>query len=352
MQRSKTSLAGRLALLVVLALPPGAARAGGSASELVKRWMTAEHAATFRAVGQGEEQQTDGETVSVGIEMRRRAGAELIKVVSGPAFYQGAQISDRGTRSAVWLPSEHRVYEWESAGRQSFSQHLQTIEHASHGDARDLGEETVCGRATRHLTVTSRRSDSVLEAWVDSEQMVALKLSLRHGDRVWRSYSFENVNFAPGLSDGDLDPDAPSSAAVVSLAAGKRGDPVRLGTPAELRAQTGLRSMIPSWLPDGFRFDTILLSPPQQVPNLFRRRVMVRYIKGNRVLVLLMGANAPKAERESGEPEAPTTPTEVKPGVFFWVKANVRLALIGPRDTSSDDLKRCANSVEWYDKDG
>jgi hypothetical protein len=320
-------------------------------AELAKRWAANEHSAQYRLTGAFETLSADGSMTSCAVEMRRKNGWEFLRFAEAPPYYQGAQVSDQGTHAAVYVPSEERVYDFAEAARNPHAQRLSHNDRAAReGEVRYLGEESVAGRPTWRLSCSARRGAGSLEVWVDQQHLVALRWIQKVGERVSEQYSAEHVNFDPRMGDDELAVSAPDSATTVSVGQGKRADVVRIGSPSDLRAKTGVRAMIPTWLPDGFRFDTVLLAPPAQAGQVLRRRVIMRYIKGNGVLVLAMGANPPRADANSAEPQAPGEPTEVKPGVYFWVKYNVRLALIGPRDTSGADLRRCAESVDWYDR--
>jgi hypothetical protein len=185
------------------------------------------------------------------------------------------------------------------------------------------------------------------DVWVHQKRFVALRWVVRVNGRTWRNVGFENIKFDVDLSDDDFQTGAPEGVTTVQV---RRGQPVRsleLASPDEVRRVVGVRVLQPKWVPGGYRLTGYSVAPPSPM-SLFRRRVSVRYAAGERIILLSMGPLMPRGEREPGEREASSQPTEVRPGVYFWTKHNVRLALIGPRDADRDDLRRCAESVDWY----
>ncbi|MBI5833812.1 MAG: hypothetical protein HZB16_16085 [Armatimonadetes bacterium] len=318
------------------------------AGEIAAAWVAHEASACYRAVGTLDERQTDAGLVTVGVEVRRRGGQEFIKVTRGSTYAMGCQMNDRGQSSAVYLPSEGRVYRYGSA-KTGRAHRLGVLEWMIKGGSSELvGDDNVAGRSCYRLKVSGGRDKShIYEAWIDKTEFVALRLIVSWRGRIWRAISYDNVNFQAQLSDSDLDVQA-GSATEVDMGHPKVG-PVCFASGEDLRKRTGIRLLVPSYLPDGYQFHSISLTPPFPM-NPFRRRVMVCYNYGPNLLMLVMGGNPPRGEREVGEPEPPKTPTEVRPKLFFWVKYDVRMALIGPRDGASDSLKRTADSVDWYDR--
>lgn len=319
--------------------------------ELVKRWAKAERTVSFRCVGTLLERQCDGSPMTVSVELLRRQGRELVKVAKAAPFYQGLQLSDAPPNMCMYVPAEQRLYRRPEADGNHGPRRYGLIDAAlNKGEVTYVGDETIAGRATWHVTITSRGGDGVVhDLWIDQNQFVALKVASKLRGTVFRQATVDNINFQVQIGEDDLKVHAPADAQVCELGAGKRPEPTRLGLPAAVRERLGLRAMTLHSLPTGYHLDAVLLAPPTQW-HAFRRRVLLRYVDGDRTIILGMGLNGPRGEREKDEPDAPAEPKEVKPGVWFWVKSNVRLALIGPRDADRAEMKRAAYSVDWYDR--
>lgn len=333
-----------------LALCAGRVALALEAGELASAWVAHEGTVTYRAVGTLDERQTDASLVSVGVEVRRRSGQEFVKVTRASSYSMGCQMNDRGQTSAVYLPSENRVYRYGGGGKSGRAHRLGVLDWiVKSGTPELLDDDKVAGRSCYRLKIAGGRDKShIYEAWIDKTEYVALRLIVSWRGRIWRAISYDNVNFQAQLGDADMDVQA-GSATVVEMGRPPKVGPICYASGDDLRKRTGIRLLVPKWLPDGYEFQSISITPPFPM-NPFRRRIMVGYNNGQHLMMLVMGSNPPRGEREVGEPEPPKTPTEVRPKLFFWVKHDLRLALIGPREMASDDLKATADSVDWYDR--
>lgn len=349
MRRRSTDLRRGLLSLAVL-LTAGSQAFAGRASDLAHRWIASEKSAQYRAVGSWEERQCDGHMATASIELRRRPGAIWVRVTRGTPAAQGVQYADTGQGVDIWVPSEKRLYKLKEATAAMAVPRLYGIEPAAaQGEMRYVGEETIANRPAYRLRIALKtRRPVVHDVWVDKARFVALKIATQHGGRPWRVMQFDHFNGEAELGDDDFRVQAPDDAKVVQGGAGRRAEPMRIGSAQDAAQQYGVRVMSPTWLPAGYAFDAVLTSQPHPA-GLLRRRILVRFVKGDRVLVLMMGQTGPKTEADEDEPDTPTKPTEVKPGLFLWVKEAVRLVLVGPRDIDGGELRRCAESVTWHD---
>mgnify|MGYP001263623193 FL=1 len=261
-----------LAGLVILASRAASAL---DADEIAAAWVAHEGTATYRAVGTLDERQTDASLISVGIEVRRRAGQELIKVTRGSSYAQGVQMNDRGQSSAVYVPSESRVYRYGGGGKAGRSHRLGVLEWMVKGGSHELvGDDKVAGRSVYRLKVTAGRDRShIYEAWIDKSEFVALRLIISWRGRIWRAISYDNVNFQAQLGDSDLDVQA-GSATDVDMAH-PRVPPIFYSSGEDLRKRTGIRLLVPKTLPDGYCYSSICITPPFPM-NPFRRREIGR----------------------------------------------------------------------------
>ncbi|NUP98458.1 MAG: DUF2092 domain-containing protein [Armatimonadetes bacterium] len=338
-------------LLTALLLLASAAWPAPSATTILTQYLQRLGRAEYTASEVISERQADGTPIVVRSEVKHKAGRERFAFTKGPGPYRGVVAADDGNRHVVYMPAEKRAYYYPSVASTFEQRRRKELGEAGERfELALLGQETVAGRTTWHLRLTARKQPGPrVDVWIDSQQFVALRQETRVRDQLWRSSVFQQVDFSPNLPANAFAfeaPDGVQQVKVTSEAETARVPTMRFASARELRGRVGVRAMQPKYIPEGFRFDSLLLYPPAP-SNPFHRRLAARYVRGTSVLVLNQGAMPPGRGR--GGPLPPSEPREVKPNVLFWSKQNLRLLLIGPRDLGADELRRAANSVDWYD---
>ncbi|MBI2302826.1 MAG: hypothetical protein HYU66_28300 [Armatimonadetes bacterium] len=298
------------------------------------------------------DRQSDGQYVRVSAELRHRGSRELTRYVGGTPPYLGVVLNDDGKRYLMFLPSDRRGYVYPSRegwrrGRGDPMQYWR-----DRYDVDYVGDEQVAGRRANHLRLCPKTAGrNQMDFWIDPATWISLRFRLAARGQVSHETVTTRITYNPGLRDGDLHYDLPDGVPVVTMPKPgdrtARAEPLRFASPDDVRRRFGIRLMQPTYLPTGYRRDTqpYLIYPPMP-GNVFRRRVSVMHVNGNDAVVLTLGG-MPIDRHEGDSGEADTEPREVKPGVFFWVKEHVRLALIGPRGVDSKELRRSADSVAW-----
>lgn len=293
------------------------------------------------------EYQADGRPVRIEAEVRRRAGKEFIRYLSGPEPYRNVVFSDDGRRYLIYIPAEGRAYRYGTPGvveRRRFEfRHLRTK-----CSARLEEPESVAARRALHLRFVPREAGwPETHLWLDASTKAVLRYRQMLRGRVWSEVETERIDYDRPPSEDELSYTVPDGTEVVPMPAFGRGthpEPIRFASAAELRRRTGLRVMAPTYLPQGFRrMDRPYMLHAPMPGNVVRRRLSVGHVSGNRILMLTQSAAPGTAGQEA------TAPKEVRPGIFFWTRDGVRLALVGPRDIDRNELQRCAESVDWVE---
>ena len=302
-----------------------------------------------------QERQTDGETARVVNVVRQKPGRDYSRFLySTPAAHKGIVSADDGSKLVIYVPNESRIYEYPSGAEKAQGRRRTELQRLR--DKFDVvykGTEIVADRTCHHIQLKPKegRGPSV-DVWIDADQFVALRQEVKSGDRVWRASRFKKVDFGVSFSDSDFRFTPPSGTNRVKIEphpGGPRSQGYDYDTASEVRSQAGFRIMEPSYVPPGFRRQTYQVGEPRP-GALFHRRLAVRFANGNQMLILNQGINGPIHRGPGGD--EPERPVQMKPGLFFWTLHEIRLLLIGPRDYDSDELRKCAESVDWYDAGG
>ncbi len=297
-----------------------------------------------------QERQTDGETAKVVNLIRQKPGRDYSKFLYGAAPHKGIVTADDGSRQVIYIPNESRLYEYPSGAEQAQARRRSELSRLRERfETSYVGRENIADRPCHHLRQTPKEGRGpTVDVRIDAARFVALRQEVKSGDRIWRASRFKRVDYEVELSDGDFRFTPPAGTSRIK-AAPHPGDRAAAGfdydTAGEVRRKAGFRIMEPSFVPPGFGRDAYQVGAPRP-GALFHRRLSVRYLKDNDVLMVSQGIAGPIARRPGDEP---TRPTQMKPGVFFWTKHEIRLLLIGPRDHDADELRKCAESVDWYD---
>ena len=190
------------------------------------------------------------------------------------------------------------------------------------------------------------------DLWIDTTEWVVLRREMRFAEEaVAISSACRRIRFRPGFEASDFQVRGPAGTETIQVgpptAHGDGDMAFRYQSAAEVSAKAGMRVLQPdpATIPRGFRCEGHFVHPPSP-GSVFRRRVTTRYVQGDQVISLNQG---PMSPREWRDRDRQGEPREIKPGVFFWVKHNLRLVLIGPREADRDQLRRCAASVDWRD---
>lgn len=319
-----------------------------NADEIIDRYIETVSRSQYAGVQGIRDRQTDGELASVIAYTHCRGGRERQKYDRHRA-YDGTVIGEQDGYRIVYIPCEKRLYRWRGAPSAAEREH-ELRRRFDWFEAEYAGSETVAGRRAHKIRLKpkgGRGPDGLL--WIDAEQFVRLGTKLSIGDTTLFDYRFERISFRP-VRDDELRYDPPDGVTVIDMPSYERrrdGErrreaqppPMRYTSAAEFYRRTGVRPMVLGRLPEGFRLDGFLHHPPEP-DNVFRRRISMHYLRGEQLVLLTMGGFP------GGEPVG-ETPREVRPKVFFWRKGAVRLALIGPRELSSEALRGAAESVRW-----
>jgi len=298
-----------------------------------------------------QERQTDGETAKVVNLVRQKPGRDYSKFLYGGSAHKGIVTADDGSKLVIYIPNESRIYEYGSSAERSQARRrgeLQLLREKF--DLAYVGSETVADRTCHHIRLTPKEGRGpTVDVWIDASRYIALRQEVKSGDRVWRASRFKSVDYDPALSDPDFRFTPPPGTSRIKLDARGGGPHGPEGydydTAPDVRRKAGFRIMEPSYVPPGFSRQAYQVGAPRP-GSLFHRRLSVRYLKGNDMIMVNQGIAGPIGRRPGGEPDRPT---QMKPGVYFWTKHEIRLLLIGPRDYDDAELRRCAESVDWYD---
>ncbi len=340
-------------VLAILVAAAGSSAAAQTAESVLEAYLQSLTQATYTAVERLQERQADGTLVGVLNEVRVRPGQERSTFYQAPGPFKGVVQTDDGHKLVIYMPAERRAYLYGSrAAGAAQRRRTELTKLRERFELSLVARETVAERPAFHLSFTPKSGRGpTLDVWIDSTEYVALRQDLLSHGRVWRKSEFARVNFQPGLGDDDFRFQPPDGVKVVKGGDGQDGrgaPPIVVDSPDKVRQMTGLRVLQPSYVPDDFALEGYLIFPPPPT-GVFHRRLAVKYIRDGRVIMLNQGITAP-GRRVTTPP--PPDPTEIKPGVFFWSKHEIRLLLIGPRELDRGDLRRCAESVDWYDASG
>lgn len=335
------------------ALAASLALGAPSAEDVMDSYLANYGKVVYTASEYLQERQTDGETAKVVNLIRQKSGRDYSKFLYGGSAHKGIVTADDGSKLVIYIPNEARLYEYGSDAERAQSRRRHELEMLrSRFDLSYVGTETVADRTSHHLRLTPKEGRGpTVDVWIDAARYVALRQEVKSGDRIWRASRFKRVDYDPELSDGDFRFTPPTGTKRIQVEAGP-GAPFPEGydysSPHDVRRKAGYRIMEPSYVPPGFSRQAYQVGAPRP-GSLFHRRLSVRYLKGNDMLMVNQGIVGPIGRRPGGEPDKPT---RMKPGVWFWTKHEIRLLLIGPRDYNDDELRKCAESVDWYDAGG
>lgn len=337
---------------LLMTVGPGALRAQPTVEQVLDSYANRFGKVTYTAVEQLEERQADNTLAKVTNSVKQAPGKERSAYVSGPTAYRGVIMADDGKQLKIYIPVEKRCYVFGSHSRYAAKRRQEELVRLRDKfDARLVGQQTVAGRPSWHVKLTSKAKDGPeLDVWIDSREYVALRQDLRSRGNTWRRSEYSRVNFGASLAAKEFEYNPPGGTKIIKMPGRNEEDqhpsPYQLKSPGEVREKANLRLLQPKYLPPSYTFDGIYLYPP--TPNgIFQRRLATRYVSGGNVLMFNQGVVLPG--RRGGVPhKPPTEPTELRPGVLFWAKYGIRCLLIGPRGLDGNELMKCAESVDWY----
>ena len=186
------------------------------------------------------------------------------------------------------------------------------------------GSETIAGRPTHVIEVSTTDGLPVKKSWVDTQYHLELKTQRfdPHG-QVKSSAYFTQIDFSPTFAPGTFDFEPPAGATVVH--AEKSGDRMPL---EEAQRRAGFEAVLPTYLPPGYHF---LRHRTALIEVSDRPTIWLSFSNGADTFSLFQ-------RRASGEMEP------IRRGQSItWQDGNLRFTLMGT--LSTDELERVRASI-------